>query len=297
MSSAGRSRTYDTMALCTRERSRTSNTPGLSRRPLPLGYPGRWDLRQSLVDNLGIEPSRRCLQDSAAHLCVARKPANDSNSPTRRAALGWRWYPRPDSNRHCTAPQTVASYRWATRASAGSDPPGLPDSLARPCQLLPRMDSNHAFGVQSAVSCRWTTRECAGLSRPSPHAGALPAERQPHRRKPGSRTPHVLVPNQARSPSRSFPIAQPSGGFPRPAGLMPSTVEFSTHHTAGTPGSSRGDRARTCNHRFWRPELFLLSYAPGYENAALSGSPGRQARYAGCALRAPPARVRAIGVG
>jgi hypothetical protein len=26
----------------------------------------------------------------------------------------------PDSNRHCTAPQTVSSYRWATRACAGS---------------------------------------------------------------------------------------------------------------------------------------------------------------------------------
>lgn len=27
-------------------------------------------------------------------------------------------------------------------------------------------------------------------------------------------------------------------------------------------GGGRGDRARTCNNRFWRPVLFLLSYAP-----------------------------------
>ena len=46
---------------------------------------------------------------------------------------------------------------------------------------------------------------------------------------------------------------------------MPSTVEFSIHNTTGTPGSSRGDRGRTCNHWFWRPELFLLSYAPKWE--------------------------------
>jgi len=45
-----------------------------------------------------------------------------------------------------------------------------------------------------------------------------------------------------------------------------------------------------------------LSYAPRYEvpryeNAARPGSRGRQARHAGCALRAPPTRVRRFGIG
>jgi hypothetical protein len=32
------------------------------------------------VDNLGIEPSRRCLQDSAAHLCVALDTSTTANA-------------------------------------------------------------------------------------------------------------------------------------------------------------------------------------------------------------------------
>jgi hypothetical protein len=64
----------------TRSRSRTCNTPVLSRLPLPLGYPG-------LVDNLGIEPSRRRLQGGAAHLCVAHgadgRSRNQARSPCR----------------------------------------------------------------------------------------------------------------------------------------------------------------------------------------------------------------------
>ena len=43
---------------------------GASCRWATRAYRGR---RPYIVDNLGIEPSRRCLQDSAAHLCVARE--------------------------------------------------------------------------------------------------------------------------------------------------------------------------------------------------------------------------------
>ena len=47
---------YDTMCLRTRKRNRTSNTPGLSRWPLPLGYPG-------MVDKVGLEPTTSALQE------------------------------------------------------------------------------------------------------------------------------------------------------------------------------------------------------------------------------------------
>ena len=138
--------------LRTRERSRTSNTPGLSRRPLPLGYPG-----MSNVDRRGVEPRASGLQSETVH----QHPAQRANGRARTdylaltrgahvltcsAGIASRWrgsnplfraykaragpdllhrhrYPRPDSNRHCTAPQTVASCHWATRAHlAGSRP-------------------------------------------------------------------------------------------------------------------------------------------------------------------------------
>jgi hypothetical protein len=44
------------------------------RRLSHLGYPG-------IVDNLGIEPSGRCLQDSTAHLCVALWPPLEAETP------------------------------------------------------------------------------------------------------------------------------------------------------------------------------------------------------------------------
>lgn len=129
----------------TRERSRTSNTPVLSRRPLPLGY-------ASVVDKGGFEPPTFCLQGScstklsykpmeptvgiepttsavrerrttiSASLAWSRRRGSNPPPPAYRAGarpavLRRHRYPRRDSNAHCVASQTAASCQWATRAS------------------------------------------------------------------------------------------------------------------------------------------------------------------------------------
>ena len=58
-----------------------------------------------MVDNLGIEPSRRCLQGSTAHLCVAR----GANGPTR-TGLARRRDERPDLS-CCAGMRTVSGSR------------------------------------------------------------------------------------------------------------------------------------------------------------------------------------------
>jgi hypothetical protein len=91
-----------------------------------------------------------------------------------------------------------------------------------------------------------------------------------------SRTPHVCAPNAARSPSRSHPKCGWYGfsvlhrtrcrsltGNP----LHPRVCHplWSFQHTMPSDRSrklSRGDRSRTCNRWFWRPELFLFELHP-----------------------------------
>lgn len=75
----------------------------------------------------------------------------------------------------------------------------------------------------------------------SPHTSGA----QPIRREPGSRTPHVLIPNQARSPCRTLPIARPAGRFRRRSGLSYAIHCGVLNHQSRRPrsGDRRGDRS------------------------------------------------------
>jgi hypothetical protein len=136
-----------------------------ARRLFQFGHPGG-------VDNLGIEPSGRCLQDSTAHLCVAPR----ANGRTRtdslrltRAAHGpsvLRWQQKfaepvaglePAASRlqgGCTSGRASP----ATVPSAGVEPAlaGISGRcLSRwATWALPRLDSNQALDVQSVASYR-----------------------------------------------------------------------------------------------------------------------------------------------
>lgn len=106
-----------------------------------------------MVDNLGIEPSRRCVQDSAAHLRVALTTARSARRRYRRAnARSRTWTGRLRGG--CT---TIVLRRRALEAirtpTVGLLKTVPPASWATRAEI-PRVDSNHAFGVQSAVSCR-----------------------------------------------------------------------------------------------------------------------------------------------
>jgi hypothetical protein len=127
-----------------------------------------WSGRKpSIVDNLGIEPSRRCLQDSAAHLCVAREPtvglepttsalrgrrrsrpaslASRANGGSRTrtsrlqggcttVVLRWRTYPRRDSNAHHRPPHDRASSVGLRGHGLGAEDSNLHELLQRqPC--------------------------------------------------------------------------------------------------------------------------------------------------------------------
>jgi len=94
-----------------------------------------------MVDNLGIEPSRRRVQGGAAHLCVARGASGEDR--TRFSALRMR----------CTTD------RAALASSAGALPAALTGMGATGTArddggALPDEDSNLVPGIQSAVSCR-----------------------------------------------------------------------------------------------------------------------------------------------
>ena len=96
------------------------------------GASSSWTTRAWWTDpgsNRAREACKATLHTSAP----PKSQRSDSNrlSPRYEGGAGpdllrWHRYPRPDSNRHWTAPQTVASYRWATRAcSLGAEDSNL----------------------------------------------------------------------------------------------------------------------------------------------------------------------------
>jgi len=122
---------------------------------------------------------------------------------------------------------------------------------------------------------------------------------KPIRREPGSRTPRILIPNQARSPCRSLPIARPDGSVHLPVGhpCMPSTVEFSII-IAVPPrgGAEHGRRDSDLGRLLCRRLLVQSSYTRmfscgGNENAARSLVWVGGGCAAGAALVAPPDQV------
>jgi hypothetical protein len=97
-----------------RSRTRTCTAPGLSRRPIPLGYPGEWS----------VAVSSRAREACKATLCTCTHPLR-ADGRTRTAHL-----------RVTKAPLYPMSYVGVV-------------SL-----LLPDQDSNPSLRVQGAASCR-----------------------------------------------------------------------------------------------------------------------------------------------
>ena len=197
--------------LRTRGAIRTHTVPVLNRLPPAVGLPGRG----TCVDPVGFEPTQTCLQ--------GRRSTSWSYEPIEPAAgfepaafaLRGRRTDRPCcagaapvlSNRHpvpsarveraLTSTSGWRLCRWATRACRRSRSPYL--GRLRTTKL-PRVDSNHAYGVQSAVSCRWTTREWGRRgARPGGHfsarrvppGGAAGVEHSGVRASTGARSPRA----------------------------------------------------------------------------------------------------------
>lgn len=180
-------------------------------------------------------------------------PGVEPGSPCfRRAAVPLRLHNRPGRSRwRGPVAWFGTSVSGATRASrtawscGGSNPvPSVCQTDALPGELQPQ-------------GCRYRNS-------PTPVGVFLP--RPPARRELGSRTPHVLVPNQARSPSRSFPKVTPTRGCPyrtgtgafrvyqrtfkaprkRVGGVVPSSRWTCPQPCGRVPSSLAPWRVRTC---------------------------------------------------
>jgi hypothetical protein len=165
------------------------------------------------VERRGIEPHGSCLQDSSVHLHPSRvgEPAANlrAQAALRERTTGFE-PATPTLARWCAT--SCATSAWSLRRDSN---PGLalteralpPDELRR----------------------HWSRRR---ESNPLLHFGRVTCHRgHPDgmlRRVPGSRTPCVRAPNAAWSPCQTYPKCRRSVA----AGVMPSTVQFSTHHPA-----------------------------------------------------------------
>ena len=140
-------------------------------------------------------------------------------------------------------------------------------TCAREVRQVWAQKSAGVLGGRAENALTATTWWSCGESNPGPsvcRTDALPSELQPHTSGTGESNPTRPRPKRGPVTEPVVPAMGPAGGaLPRGRTLrMPSTVEFSTHNTTGMPGSRRGDRSRTRNHWFWRPELSRVELHP-----------------------------------
>ena len=144
--------------------------------------------------------------------------------------------------------------------------PGQPraDVLARCVEQRSFPASTGRCFLRAWRACTWTARVSnppRDACRASPHTRDV----RPIRLRPRNRTACLRVPSAAGQPAPPPQISPAAAGLAAAGRGVSYAIRCGVlNHRSHRPksGESRGDRARTCNLRFWRPLRYQLRHTP-----------------------------------